>query len=141
MLPLLGLLGPILSKLTDLIPDPEARAKAAAEAQAQLLQVLTTADQQQSDTNKVEAASGSVFVAGWRPFIGWVCGSGLAYSFIVAPLGTGLASMFAAKVTFPPLDTATLMELLLGMLGMGGMRTFEKLNGVQDTRLASAARK
>ena len=136
MLPLLGALLPALSQILDrVIPDPAAKAKALAEAQAQLIQVLQTADQQQTDVNKAEAGSASVFVAGWRPFIGWVCGAGLAYSFLLAPIGTAIASFYGAKAAFPQLDTQTLMTLLLGMLGLGGMRTFEKLQGVPTTQI------
>lgn len=84
----------------------------------------------QADVNKAEAASNSIFVAGWRPFIGWVCGSGLATQFVLAPLVTWIAALLKHPVTFPSLDMGTLMTLLLGMLGLGTMRTFEKVNGV-----------
>jgi hypothetical protein len=78
----------------------------------------------QLEINKVEAASGSVFVAGWRPYIGWVCGTGLAYQFLVYPV----AVAFIPKIV--QLDMGTLLTLLAGMLGFGAMRTQEKLNGV-----------
>jgi hypothetical protein len=72
----------------------------------------------------VEAASSSVFVSGWRPYIGWVCGTGLAYQFLIYPI----AIAWLPKIV--QLDMGTLLSLLAGMLGLSGMRTQEKLNGV-----------
>ena len=78
----------------------------------------------QIEVNKVEAASGSVFVAGWRPFVGWVCGVGLAAQVALFPL---LDRIFNWKMAF---DTELLVLTLGGMLGIGGMRTYEKVRGV-----------
>lgn len=86
----------------------------------------------QLDVNKVEAASPSTFVAGWRPFVGWICGSGLAVQFIIGPITTWIAALAGHPVIFPTLDLGTLLTLLLGMLGLGTMRTFEKVNGVNS---------
>lgn len=88
--------------------------------------------QGQLDTNKAEASSASMFVAGWRPFVGWVCGSGFAVQFVVGPLGSWAAGLFGHPLSFPNLDLGTMMPLLLGMLGLGGMRSFEKVNGVNS---------
>ena len=77
----------------------------------------------QLDINKMEASHDSIFVAGWRPFIGWVCGSALAYNFVVSPI-------LDIWLEVPKMDMTQLMPVLLGMLGLGGMRTFEKLKGV-----------
>lgn len=78
----------------------------------------------QMEINKEEAKSPSLFVSGWRPYIGWVCGTGLAYQFLLYPV----------LVAFVPgvvqLDMGTLLTLLFGMLGLGAMRTKEKLEGV-----------
>lgn len=79
--------------------------------------------------NQVEAANANIFVSGWRPFIGWVCGSGLAFQFLAAPLLTWGAELFGKMVAVPTLDMGTLLTLLLGMLGLGSMRTMEKLQG------------
>ena len=84
----------------------------------------------QLEVNKVEAANPSVFVSGWRPFVGWVCTVALAIQFIAAPALTWAAALAGHAVIFPSLDMATLLTLLGGMLGLGGMRTVEKLNGV-----------
>jgi len=84
----------------------------------------------QQATNTAEASSSSTFVAGWRPFIGWVCGSGLAMQFILFPLSTWVAQLFGKNVPMPNLDMGTLLTLLLGMLGLGGLRSYEKIKGV-----------
>lgn len=86
--------------------------------------------QGQLEVNKAEASNPSVFVSGARPFIMWICGVGLAMQFLVSPLLQWGAAMFGKVVVLPPLDMGTLLTLLLGMLGLGGMRTFEKFKGV-----------
>lgn len=78
----------------------------------------------QLEVNKTEASNGSIFVAGWRPFVGWVCGVGLAAQAIVLPL---LSATLGLEYQ---LDTELLMLTLGGMLGIGGMRTYEKVRGV-----------
>ena len=78
--------------------------------------------------NEKEASHGSMFVAGWRPFLGWVCGLGFAMNFLVAPVGTFIVSLAGGSFEFPQAELTTMMPVLLGMLGLGGMRTFEKLN-------------
>ncbi len=84
----------------------------------------------QIEVNKVEAASGSLFVAGWRPFVGWVGGAGLAYSAIVQPFASWIARLSGYTGDFPPIDNMLLLTVLGGLLGIGGMRTFEKVRGV-----------
>ena len=81
----------------------------------------------QMEINKVEAASSSLFVSGWRPSVGWVCSAGFAVQFIVGPLAEWGAALAGHPVKFPQMDTGTMMPLLLGMLGLGGLRTAEKL--------------
>ncbi len=84
----------------------------------------------QVEINKVEAASGSLFVAGWRPFIGWVGGAGLAWSFIVGPAIEYAARFSGFAGELPEFDFNQLITIVLAMLGIGGMRTFEKYKGV-----------
>lgn len=80
--------------------------------------------------NQVEAASTSLFVAGWRPFIGWTCGAAFAYKFVLAPfIVLGLAAA-GHPISLPVLDFTEMSTILLGMLGLGGMRTIEKIKGV-----------
>lgn len=83
----------------------------------------------QTDINKVEAANPSLFVSGWRPAVGWVCVAGLIYTFVGWPLLTWASTMWTFPIP-PALDMGTLITLLGGMLGLGGLRTYEKLNGV-----------
>lgn len=80
--------------------------------------------------NQAEAANPSVFVSGWRPFIGWVCGAGCAWNWIGLPvLKAGLA-IGGVSIALSPADIGEMMPLLLGMLGLGTLRTVEKMNGV-----------
>lgn len=95
---------------------------------AQMAQVMTII-QGQIDTNKAEAANPSMFVAGWRPFIGWVCGTGFAVS-ALGPLLEWGATLAGHPVKFPAPDLSVMMPLLCGMLGLGYYRTQEKLGGV-----------
>lgn len=100
-----------------------------AQEQAQLAAALAMV-QGQFDTNKVEAASSSVFVAGWRPFIGWVCGAAFAYKFILAPAIAFGMTAAGHPITLPVLDFTEMSTVLFGMLGIGSMRTLEKIKGV-----------
>lgn len=120
------------TKIIDkVIPDPNAAAAAKLELLklneqgrlAEMAQELSLA-KLQTDTNTEEAKSSNIFVSGWRPFIGWVCGIGLLYQFLVFPI---LVSQIPKVVS---LDMGTLITLLTGMLGLAGMRTAEKKAGV-----------
>jgi hypothetical protein len=84
----------------------------------------------QLDVNKVEAASSSIFVAGWRPFIGWICGAAMAFKYIGGPLLMMIGQVFGLHITLSNIDSGDLMPILLGMLGLGVMRTTEKVKGV-----------
>ena len=116
------------SKVLDrVLPDPAQQAAAKLELMklqqnGELAQITG-----QMEINKVEAASSSIFVSGWRPSIGWVCGAGFAVQFVVGPLAEWGAALAGHPVKFPQMDTGTMMPLLLGMLGLGGLRTAEKL--------------
>jgi len=111
-------------------PDPE---KAAA-AKLELLKMQQSGELAiiagQLEINKVEAANPSVFVSGWRPFIGWVCGSGFAIQFVIGPMAEWGSALYGNPVKFPQMDVGTMMPLLIGMLGVSGYRTAEKINGV-----------
>jgi hypothetical protein len=86
----------------------------------------------QMEINRQEAQHKSIFVAGWRPFIGWVCGLGLAYAALLEPLMRFIARIMGYADKFPPIDTDITLQVLLGMLGLGIMRTREKEKGVNS---------
>jgi len=96
------------------------------EQEKQQLAIAVQVVQGQLDINKIEAANPSVWVSGWRPGVGWVCVAALAYQYVVRPLLIG----FGVADHMPALDDS-LWELLFGMLGLGGLRTFEKVKGVE----------
>ena len=128
-LDLLSGITPIVNKVLDLIPDPNAKARAEAEMQAELLKYAAEQSAQQSEVNKVEAANSNVFVAGWRPAIGWTCAMAFMFMYVVAPLVTWMAAFFNHIVPIPQFDTNALMSLTTGMLGLGAMRSFDKKQG------------
>ena len=137
-------LAPILEGVLRLIPDKSERARAKEMFEGQMLTAMTSLVQGQLEINKQEAQHPSIFVAGWRPFIGWVCGVALVWNFIIQPLLLWIAWMMPElgidMSTAPKLDSGELMTVLLGMLGLGGLRTYEKRLGVsrenmRDTKL------
>ena len=130
LLDLTGFLSPFVQRLADYIPDPVEKARAVAAAQTEMLNFVASQNAGQLEVDKAEAANPSVFVAGWRPFIGWVGGAGLAWSFVVGPVTSFVLTLVAPHVHVPAIDTAGLLELVFTMLGMGGLRTFEKIQGV-----------
>lgn len=83
----------------------------------------------QAEINKIEASHRSVFVAGWRPFIGWVCGMGFFWAFIIQPLVIWILLIKGSAVVPPDLATDDMMELVIALLGLGLLRTFEKAQG------------
>ena len=117
--------------LSKVIPDVNERQKLAHEiatmAQKQAHEIAIA----QIEVNKAEAASDSVFKGGWRPFIGWICGISFAYHFILQPLLMFILTYIGFPIpSLPEFDMASLMTVLMGMLGLGGLRTFEKYKGV-----------
>ena len=104
--------------------------KIVADLQNKLLDMASKEADNQSDINKIEAASPTLFNSGWRPSVGWVCSAAFAIQFVIGPLATWAASLTGHHIVFPQMDMETLMPLLFGMLGLGGFRTFEKLKGV-----------
>lgn len=84
----------------------------------------------QIGTNTEEAKSASLFVAGWRPAVGWICATGIGWSFVASPLVGAIAGFFGFKGHMPVVDTGQLMTLITGMLGFGALRTYETVTGV-----------
>ena len=88
-------------------------------------------DMAQIEVNKEEAKSSSMFVSGWRPFIGWGCGIAFIYSALIEPVCRFVAmTVFMYNGAFPAIDTDLTMQVMLGMLGLGAMRSYEKKSGV-----------
>ena len=110
--------------------DKEARAKAERAVKAQLTTHLAKIDIAQLGINKQEAAHRSIFVAGWRPFIGWTCGVALAYTYVIQPILIFGLGQTGYLVSLPTMDMGEMMPVLMGILGLGGLRTFEKYKGM-----------
>jgi hypothetical protein len=100
------------------------------EQEKQQLAAAVMVVQGQIDINKAEASNPSVFVSGWRPFIGWVCGAACAWNWIGIPVVKVALGFTAYKLVVSPADISEMMPILMGMLGLGGLRTVEKMNGV-----------
>lgn len=128
---------PAITQVLDkIIPDPQA----AAEAKLKALELVQKGDLAaldadlrlalgQLEVNKAEATT-DMFRGGWRPAVGWVCVGGLAYQFVLQPVLPWLVALFGAQVPpLPAIDNESLMALLTGMLGLGGLRTFERVKG------------
>mgnify|MGYP005994169571 CR=1 FL=1 len=126
-----SLIEPVTGILDKFVEDKDQKAKLAHE-------ISTMADRHaqqlalaQIEVNKAEAASNSIWKGGWRPFVGWVCGTAFAYHFVVQPLAIfGLAAYGLEVPPLPDFDMGQLMTVLMGMLGLGGLRSFEKYKGV-----------
>lgn len=123
----------VLGKVIDRVwPDPQQAAAAKLELvkmeQSGELAVLLG----QMKVNEVEAANQSVWVAGWRPAVGWVCALAFFYKFVFAPLFVLILTTFGLNIVLPVLDFTEMSTILLGMLGIGGLRTVEKLKGVAN---------
>lgn len=136
------LFAPIFAMLDTVIqriwPDPEKQMQ----AQIELLKLQQTAEFKQLEadiqlavgqmsTNSEEAKNQSVFVAGWRPFIGWVCGTGFAVQFVVGPFASWGSALLGHPIDFPKLDLSDMLPILFGMLGLGAYRTYEKVKGTK----------
>lgn len=100
------------------------------EADKQQLAAAVMVVQGQLDINKVEAAHPSVFVSGWRPFIGWVCGAACAWNWMGLPMVKLALLIWGHPIDLAPANLTEMMPVLLGLLGLGGLRTLEKINGV-----------
>tara|TARA_B100000214_G_scaffold371643_1_gene348400 strand:+ start:1762 stop:2133 length:372 start_codon:yes stop_codon:yes gene_type:complete len=114
----------VIGKIIDKVADNVDRFTLDKEEKANLIAEINKA---QMEVNKVEAGHTSIFVAGWRPFTGWICATALGYHFILQPLLTFVMYSLGNEIVLPTFDMGTLTTVLLGMLGLGGMRSFEKV--------------
>jgi hypothetical protein len=119
------LINPISTLLDKFIPDADEKAKLAHEIATMAQKQAHESAIAQVKVNEKEAQHRSIFIAGWRPFVGWTCGVALFYHFIVQPV-----LVFFMDKPAPSFDMSTLSTILMGMLGLGGLRTFEKYKSI-----------
>ena len=126
-----ALIGPVTGLLDKFVEDKDQKARLAHEIATMAEKYAHESALAQVETNREEAKHKNVFVAGWRPFIGWTCGVALAWHFVLAPLMLFIAAWSGAQMpTLPEFDMDSLFTVLVGMLGLGGLRTFEKTKGL-----------
>ena len=118
-----SIIGPATQLLDKVIEDKDEKNRIAFELSTLAERHATELAKGQLEVNKVEAAHHSIFVSGWRPCIGWVCALGLLYNTI-------LSNILGIWVEVPEIDTTLLVPVMMGMLGIGAMRTVEKVKGV-----------
>lgn len=138
---LIPLLSPLLDKVLSYIPDPQAKAKAALEAQqamqeaeAKAMALIAEQNSKQADINLEEAKSPSLFIAGWRPALGWTCAAAFAWVYVLQPVVSFILAAVKHPVALPTLDFSTMSTVLMGMLGLAGLRTYEKKTDSEGNR-------
>lgn len=107
--------------------DPETEAR----IEQQWMELENAALAQQNKINEIEAQSGNLFVSGWRPTIGWTCGAGLAFEYLIRPLVQWVLNISGSPIVLPGLDLNLMYPLLAALLGLGTMRSVEKIKGSQ----------
>ncbi len=120
------LIDPVSTILDKFVADKDLKQKLEHELKTE----LHRANMAQIELNKVEAGHRSIFVAGWRPFLGWGLSFAMAYHFILQPIAVFAISIAGLSYNLPEFDMSSLMTVLLGMLGLGGMRSYEKVKGL-----------
>lgn len=126
-----ALIGPVAGLLDKFIEDKDQKAKLAHEIATMAERHMHEANMGQIEINKAEASHRSVFVAGWRPFLGWCLSFAMAWHFVLAPVTMFVCSYMGVEIPeLPTFDMDSLMTVLLGMLGLGGLRTVEKVKGI-----------
>jgi hypothetical protein len=128
------LIGPVSGLLDKFIEDKDKKNAIAFELSTMAERHAQELAKAQIAVNQKEAAHKSLFVAGWRPAVGWVCVLGMASNFMVIPLANFALALAESTVVVPILDLTQMMPVLMGMLGLGAMRTMEKTKGVQRER-------
>jgi len=120
------LVGPVTGLLDKFIEDKDQKAMLAHKIATMSEEHHQDLMKAQIEVNKVEAASSNLFVAGWRPFIGWTCGLGMFGNFITIPFSNFVLALIGIDIVIPLVPLETMMPVLMGMLGLGAMRSFEK---------------
>jgi hypothetical protein len=130
---LLPIVGDVIGRF--LPEDKEAAAKARREIEAELTKHLTEIDLAQAQTNLEQAKHPSIFIAGARPAIMWICAFGLGWQFVFQPVAVWIFSVMGSDLVLPMIETEGLMPLTLSLLGLGSMRSFEKFKGIQRNNM------
>lgn len=117
----------VVGKVLDKIPDGNLRKEIEKELNEQLFSVVNQQNQGQTELNKIDANSNSFFRAGWRPAMGWVCVLGLCYTYLFQPILATAAVMWFPALVVPAVNVDALMYLIMALLGLGGLRTYEKI--------------
>ena len=125
-----SLIKPITSILDKVIEDKDTKNNIAFELATMAERHAQELSKGQLEVNKVEAAHKSLFVSGWRPFIGWTCGLGMFGNFITIPFSNFVLALLELDIVIPLVPLETMMPVLMGMLGLGAMRSYEKKNNV-----------
>ena len=128
------LVGPVTRLLDKFIEDKDQKSALAHEIATMSQKYAQENALAQMAVNKAEAASSSIFVSGWRPATGWVCVLGMAGNFIVTPFANFVLALLEVEVVIPLVPLDTMMPVLLGLLGLGGLRTLEKTKGVHRVK-------
>jgi|TARA_B110000914_G_C15042930_1_gene256080 hypothetical protein len=129
-----SLINPVTKLLDKVIEDKDQKNAIAFELSTMAEKHAQELAKGQLDVNKVEAAHKNLFVAGWRPAVGWVCCLGMAGNFLIIPLANFALALSSSPITIPLIETSEMMPVLMGMLGLGAMRTVEKTKNVQRER-------
>lgn len=124
------LIGPVTSLLDKFIEDKDQKNALAHEIATMSERHAQELAKAQLEVNKAEAQHRSLFVSGWRPAVGWCCVFGMMGNFMVIPFANFVLALLEINVKVPLIDTATMMPVLMSMLGLGAMRTYEKKAGV-----------
>ena len=125
-----SLIGPVAGLLDKFIEDKDQKNALAHQIATMSERHAQELAKGQLEVNKAEAASTSLFVSGWRPAVGWVCVLGMASNFVLIPMVNFILALAESTITVPLIDTSTMMPVLLGMLGLGAMRSAEKIKKV-----------
>ena len=126
-----NLIGPVADILDKFIEDKDQKARLSHEIATMAQRHAQEQVLAQLEVNKQEASHRNLWVAGWRPFVGWTCGVAMAWHFILLPVTLFITSFAGFEIPhLPAFDMDSLMTVLLGMLGLGGLRTFEKSKGL-----------
>tara|TARA_R110000824_G_scaffold3147_5_gene14583 strand:- start:5401 stop:5796 length:396 start_codon:yes stop_codon:yes gene_type:complete len=128
---LTALIAPVSNLLGKFIEDKDMKNKLAHEVATMAENHANELAKGQIEINKAEASHKSIFVAGWRPFIGWTCGIALCWHFVLQPVTLFVCTYIGLTIpTLPEFDMGSLMTILGGLLGLGGLRTYEKQKGL-----------